>query len=323
MAAGAAVTAKLLSRPAEVLWDDHAREIPHAQHSRFAEIDGVRVHYQEAGPADAPPLILIHGFCSSTYVWREVFLPLVENGFRVIVPDLLGYGFSDKPRAGDYTFTAQARMIVGLLDRLGIERATLVGSSYGGAVAATCTLDFPERVARLVMVGAVINDEPVRQPIARLATAPLIGDMITPFMVDSVRLTRWRQKKKDCWPGSPLVYDEERIKAKHRPLRSSSAHRAVLRTLRNWSAQRIEQQAHSITQPALLIWGDHDNEIPLRNGEMLNEAMPDARLVVFRRCGHLPQEEYPAEFVGLVTEFSRGEKKIEETRSELQQMSAI
>ncbi|MBV9960197.1 MAG: alpha/beta hydrolase, partial [Acidobacteria bacterium] len=183
--AGAAVTAKLLSRPAEIAWDEHAELLPHARHSRFAVVEGARVHYQEAGEADAPPLVLIHGFCASTHVWREVFLPLAENGFRVIVPDLLGYGFSDKPRAGEYTLHEQARHIVGLLDELGLERATLVGSSYGGAVAATCALDFPARVTRLVLIGAVVNDEPVRQPMARLATAPVVGDLITPFMVDS------------------------------------------------------------------------------------------------------------------------------------------
>ncbi len=305
VAAGAAVTAKLLTRPEEILWDDHAREIPHSTHSRFADINGTRVHYQEAGSTGAPALLLIHGFCASTYVWRSVFLPLAEKGFRVIAPDLLGFGFSDKPRSGDYTFDSQARLVLGLMDHLGIEKATVVGSSYGGAVAATCAIDAPRRVSKLILIGAVINDEPVQQPLARLATAPVIGDLVTPFMIDSKALSRWRQKKKDVWAGSPLVLDEERITARHRPLRSSSAHRAVLLTLRNWNASRIENEAQSIKQPTLLLWGENDNEIPPRNGEILNETIPNSRLVVFRRCGHLPQEEYPAEFVELVAGFSK------------------
>lgn len=316
VAAGAAVTAKLLSRPSEVAWDEHAQELPHREHSRFMEIDGARVHYQEAGSPDAPPLILVHGFCASTHVWRFVFLPLAENGFRVIVPDLIGFGFSDKPRSGAYTFEAQARMIIRLMDHLGLEQATLVGSSYGGAVSATCALDYASRVSRLVLIGAVSNDEPVRQPLARLVTAPVVGDLVTPFMVDSRRLSRWRQKKKIYATSSPLVYDEERLKAHHRPLRAASAHRAVLRTLRNWSAVRIEQEAHRIKQPALLVWGENDTEIPLQHGERLQETMPDARLVVFRHCGHLPQEEYPQEFVEVVTEFCDDMKKVEEKQSE-------
>ncbi len=316
MAAGAAVTAKLLSRPDEVTFDEHGQQLPHREHSRFADIEGVRVHYQEAGALDAPPLILIHGFCASTHVWRAVFLPLAESGFRVIAPDLLGYGFSEKPRDGAYTFEAQARMLNGLMEHLNIERAMLVGSSYGGAVAATCALDYPSRVSKLVLIGAVINDEPVRQPIARLATAPLVGELVTPFMVDSRRLSRWRQKKKILATGSPLLYDEERLDAHHRPLRAASAHRAVLRTLRNWQAGRIEQQAHDIKQPTLLIWGENDLEIPLRHGESLHEKMPEARLVILRRCGHLPQEEYPQEFVEMVTEFCGDARKLEEQPKE-------
>src|SRR5918912_3198281 len=301
--AGAAMAVKLLRRPANVEWVEHARELPHADRSRFAEVSGVRVHYQEAGPLAAPPVILIHGFTASTFVWKDVLLPLADAGFRVIAPDLLGYGYSEKPRHGEYTIDAQARMILGLMDQLGIERAVLAGSSYGGAVAATCALDHPERVSRLVLISAVTNDEPMQQPMAKLARARVVGDLITPFMIDSRRLSRWRQKKKIRPPDSPLVYDEERLEAHHRPLRAANAHRAVLRTLRNWRASRIAQEAHRIRQTTLLVWGENDLEIPLRHGRHLQEAMPDARLVLFRHCGHLPQEEYPQEFTEVVTDF--------------------
>lgn len=93
------------------------------------------------------------------------------------------------------------------------------------------------------------------------------------------------------------------MRAHHRPLRASSAHRAVLLTLRRWSAARIEREAHRIQQPTLLIWGEDDVDIPLRHGQRMYERIPNARLIVFRRCGHLPQEEYPREFTELVTEF--------------------
>jgi pimeloyl-ACP methyl ester carboxylesterase len=304
--AGAALAVKLLSRPHDVEWTEDAEKLLHADRSRFADVDGVRVHYQEAGPMGAPPVILIHGFTASTLVWSDVLLPMAEAGFRVIAPDLVGYGYSEKPRRGEYTIDAQARMILRLMDQLEIEDAALVGSSYGGAIAATCALDHPERVSRLVLIDAVINDEPIRQPIARVARAPVVGDVLTPLMINSRALSRWRRKKKICAPGSPLIYDEARLEAHHRPLRGASAHRAVLRTLRGWHASRIEQEAHRITQPTLIIWGENDLEIPLRHGEYLHTVMPDARLIVFRRCGHLPQEEYPREFTEVVTGFVNG-----------------
>src|ERR1700730_17220218 len=150
----AAVATKLFTRARDVDWKQNRQLISHADHSRFAEVDGVLVHYQEAGNAADPVVVLIHGFSSSTLVWSRVFLRLADAGFRVIAVDLLGYGYSGKPRAGQYTIESQARMVVGLLATLGIERTNIVGSSYGGAVAATCALNHPDRLDKLVLVGA-------------------------------------------------------------------------------------------------------------------------------------------------------------------------
>jgi len=174
VAAGAIAT-KLLTRPRDVSWPESIKLIPHPEHSWFTCINGVRVHYQEAGDEDAPAIVLIHGFISSTLIWSDVFLPLAAAGFRVIAIDMPGYGYSDKPADGQYTIDWQAHTIVSLLDRLEIDTATIVGASYGGAVAATIALDYPERVERLVLVGTVSNDNILKQPMVRLACLPLIG----------------------------------------------------------------------------------------------------------------------------------------------------
>ena len=308
--AGTALAVKLLSRPRDIEWAKHVRDLDHAERSYFTDVEGVRVHYQEAGPEDAPPVLLIHGFCASTLVWSEVLLPIAEAGFRVIAPDLVGFGFSGKPKEGDYTIEAQARMIIRLMDQLGIERATLVGSSYGGAVAAVCALDYAERVERLVLVGAVINDEAKKQPLLRLVASPLMGDLISPLLLDSRRLMRWRTRR-IYGAGGTRAFDEKRMEARHLPLRAANTHRAVLRTLRRWKADRIAREAQRIRQPALLIWGENDLDIPLRHGEHLHRLMPNARLIVFRRCGHLPQEEYPREFTQLVADFCGSTKELE------------
>src|SRR5213078_3596372 len=85
--AAAAVVTKLLTRPRDVDWTKNREKVFHSEHSLFTEVDGVRVHYQEVGGKDAPALVLIHGFASSTLVWSSVFLKLAAAGFRVIVPD--------------------------------------------------------------------------------------------------------------------------------------------------------------------------------------------------------------------------------------------
>jgi pimeloyl-ACP methyl ester carboxylesterase len=299
---GTALAVKQLSRPRDVEWDEHAHELHHAEHSRFALIDGVRVHYQEAGANSAPPLLLIHGFTASNFVWNDVLLPIAEAGFRVIAPDLVGFGFSGKPKEGEYTIDSQARMILGLMDHLGIESATLVGSSYGGAVAATCALDYEERVERLVLVDAVINNHVKRRTLLRLAASPVIGDLISPLMIGSRRLVH-SQMRKGYAPENMHLFDESRMTSHHRPLLAASTQRAVLKSLRRWQAERIERDAHHIKQPTLLIWGENDPEIPLAHGLRLFERIASSRLIVFRRCGHMPMEEYPREFTELVVDF--------------------
>ncbi|HCX28666.1 MAG TPA: hypothetical protein DHU55_02675 [Blastocatellia bacterium] len=300
-ALAASVAAKLWLRPGDVEWEKNRELIFHADYSRFTEFDGVRVHYQEAGQANAPAIILIHGFAASNLVWSKVFLELADAGFRVIAPDLLGYGYSDKPRHLDYTIASQAKMVLSLLSQLGIKRTVLVGSSYGGAIAATIAIDRPELVEKLVLVGAVTNNRPTRYLLMRLFGSPIIGDILSPLLVGSRRLLRMRMKR--VYDRHSWVLDERRVSARHLPLATAGAHRAIIRTVRRWDADRISRDAHLIKQPTLLLWGDTDREVPLADGERLQQEMPNSRLLVFRECGHLPHEEYPQEFTKLVSEF--------------------
>ena len=296
------MTVKLLSRPHDVEWERHAHELHHAERSRFVEVEGVRVHYQEAGSTNAPAIILIHGFTASTLVWSDVLLPIAGSGFRVIAPDLAGFGFSGKPTDGEYTIEWQARLVLGLMDKLGIESATLVGNSYGGAVAAVCALDYPQRVERLVLVGAVSNDNVKKRLLLRLGRSPFLGDLISPLLLDLRWLVRQRMRRNRV---RRKEINEQRFEAHHRHLRTSSTQRAALSMLRRWHAERIRHDAHLIQQPVLLIWGEQDVEMPLEDGKYLHRLIPNSRLIVFRNCGHLPQEEYPQEFVELVTGFIR------------------
>ncbi|HEX4901152.1 MAG TPA: alpha/beta hydrolase [Pyrinomonadaceae bacterium] len=299
--ATAAVVTKLLARPRDVDLERSRDRIYHVEHSRFIDVNGLRVHYQEAGDPAAPPLFLIHGFLSSTFVWSRVFLGLAAAGFRVIAPDLIGYGYSAKPRNFDYSIESQAKMLAGLLERLGSNGATLVGSSYGGAVAATVALDQPELVRKLVLVGAVSNNEPKRFMMMRLVRTPVVGDIVSPLLAGSRRLLRARMKR--VYDRHQASLDEFRVDVRFLPLRAAGTHRAIIRTVRNWDAERIQREARLIKQPTLLIWGDNDPDVPLRDGEELQQQIESSRLLVFRDCGHHPQEEYPTSFTEAVLEF--------------------
>ncbi len=302
-AATLAVAAKLLLRPRDADWHKCREVVFHSEHSCFIDVDGIRVHYQEAGDRSAPAMVLIHGFASSTLVWSKVFLTLAAAGYRVIAVDMLGYGYSAKPRNGEYTIPGQAKLLMRLLDHVGIARAIFVGSSYGGAVAATCALDYPDRVEKLILVGTVNNNRPLEFTLMRLFGAPVFGDVVSPLLIGSRRLLRRRMKR--VYDRHSWVLDERRVDARHLPLRAAGTQRAIIRTVRGWDAERISRDAHLIQQSTLLLWGENDLEIPLADGERLHAEIPGSRLIVFLNCGHLPHEEYPEAFTNVVIDFCK------------------
>ena len=146
--AAIAFTAFWFTRPADVSFEEVRASVPNSQYSRFAEIDGVRVHYQEKGTGT--PLILIHGFTSSVFSWKDVFEPLSKK-FHVIAVDLKGFGFSGKPD-GDYTRRAQATLVAHFLDYLKIDNAWLCGNSMGGDVSLNLAVQNPRQVAGLILI---------------------------------------------------------------------------------------------------------------------------------------------------------------------------
>jgi pimeloyl-ACP methyl ester carboxylesterase len=299
---GAAIAWKFLSRADTVHWEQVAGDLHHADHSAFVEVDGLRVHYQEFGEPTAPVMLLIHGYSASTFTWKTSAPMFAENGFRVIAVDLIGFGFSSKPSWFDYAIGSQTRVVERLMDRLGIGSALVVGSSYGGAVASTLALDYPERVSKLVLVDAVTNDEPIDQVIAQLAKTPVIGELLSVFLVDSRAFVRSRMLTSMA-PGNHHLVNDARIDSVRRPLSAADGHNSMLHTLRSWHAQRIDHDAHLIDQPTLLLWGELDIVVPPHNGRNLHRLIPDSRLVMFKNCGHVPQEECPTDFVRIVSDF--------------------
>lgn len=296
------VAVKMLTRAATVNWEDVVGKIAHSERSHFVNVDGVRMHYQKFGDATNPPMILIHGYTASVYVWKTVAPMLADNGFRVIAVDLVGFGWSEKPRSFEYSIEAQARVMSRFMDRLGIRQATIVGNSYGGAVALNLALDHPKCVDKLILVDPVTNDEPKDHPILRLVSFRGLGEIITPLVADSRFFLRSRMQQTLARANHHLITDE-RMNAIRRPLLSKEAHHSLLATSRNWDAKRLEKEARLIRQPTLIIWGEEDKVIPIKHGYKLHNEMPNSRLVVLKDCGHVPPEEKSEIFTKLVTKF--------------------
>lgn len=304
-AAGAAVAVKMLTRADTVDFEDVRELVPLSEHSRFAAVDGMKLHYQEFGDDTKPTVLLIHGYRSSAYVWRSSAQLIADQGLHVLAIDLVGFGYSEKPRWFEYSIQAQGRVLVRFMNRLGIGRATIVGSSYGGAVAATLALDYAERVEKLVLSDAVINDNAKAHPILRLAAIPGLGEAITPFVADSRAFLKNRMHHTLSAASQHLI-TEDRLENILRPMRAADGHHSLLATSRNWHANRVEQDAHLITQPTLILWGEEDNVTPVSDGYKLHDLIENSRFVVLKNCGHVPQEEKPENFSRLVADFCHG-----------------
>ena len=273
--------------------------------SRFAEINGLQVHYKIAGRGQ-PTLMLLHGFGVSVFSWREVMEPLSKIGM-VIAFDRPAFGLTERPLPGQwvgespYSAEYQVELTVGLLDTLGVERAILVGNSAGGATSMLTALTYPERVQALVLVDpAVYNhgggmgllrffaDTPQMQRIG-----PLVARRIRGWGIDFAR-SAWHDPSQitaEVWEGYL------------KPLQAENWDRALWELTRASRSHNLTERLAEIQMPCLVITGDDDRIVPTDQSIRLADELPDAELVVIPDCGHIPHEECPESFLQAATDF--------------------
>ncbi|MGB9593235.1 MAG: alpha/beta fold hydrolase, partial [Anaerolineae bacterium] len=246
---------------------------------------GVSLFLYDAGPAEAPPLVLIHGLGSEADTWRHVIPPLVKQ-FRVIAVDLPGFGRSDKPRRA-YTVPFFCDALVELLDALGIARAGLVGHSLGAVIAHFAALQRPDRVERLVLV-----DGGLFAPSQKLDAATLL------FLIPGVGEYLYRRFQKDAdaayrslgpyyahldgLPESEREFLYRRVNERVRDEDQRRAFFSAFRRLALWlpAQQRgLRERLANLAVPTLVIWGEADRINPVAMARALAAAQPSARLV--------------------------------------------
>lgn len=265
---------------------------------RFETLAGHRVRFVRAG--SGPAVVLIHGFGSSIFTWRDV-LPALAKDRDVVALDLPGFGGSDQP--ADLAADLFPAVVTGLMERLGLARASLVGNSMGGAVAVQLATATPERVERLVLVDAAgyrmgAAQRPVLLRVVGSAPLAVVLERL-PFRRRLVR-TALRQVFHD----DGLV-SEERVEEYLAPFARPGALRAVRSLLRSREAQAgaFGDVVARVRVPTLIVWGREDAWIPVADADRFAAHIPGARKVVLDSCGHLPQEERPAELLQLLEEF--------------------
>jgi pimeloyl-ACP methyl ester carboxylesterase len=264
---------------------------------RFDTVRGHRIRYLRSGSGSA--VVLLHGFASSVYTWRDV-LPALARDHDVLALDFPGFGQSDQPPdldAGEFP-----DVVISLMDRLGISRAAVVGNSLGGATAVGVAATRPDRVSALVLLdSAGFNLDAKDRPWLLRAMGGRTGKALERLPIRG-RLLRvgLRQVFYD-----PALVTQERFDEYLAPLVRPGAIEAMrgLLLARARQSSAFREQVTAVRAPALVIWGREDRWIPVEQADLFTAAIPGARKVVLDRCGHLPQEERPGEVLRLLAEF--------------------
>jgi pimeloyl-ACP methyl ester carboxylesterase len=237
------------------------------------------------------PVVFIHGIGASIYGWRYQLPAAVAAGYRVIAFDNRGFGFSGKPRGGQgYSNADYTRLVVALLDSLGISSAVLVGHSMGGAIAAEVALRYPDRVRGMVLIDAAGFG--VRWPgVLRIARWPFVGAVATAFRGRWVtgRIVR-------SMFANPSKVTEADVDQYYAPVPDPDFGRALRSVLRQFRFDTLGggrlAQVHT---PTLILWGDADRFIPLAVGTRFAHELPRSEFVLVSHAGHDAPEEAPDE----------------------------
>lgn len=259
------------------------------------QVTGLMTNYHDVGSGET--VLLIHGSGPGVSAWANwrLTLPTLSQSFRVIAPDMVGFGFSERPVDYPYSMENWVAQSVGLLDVLKIERASVVGNSFGGALALALAIRHPERVNKLVLMGSVGVPFKITEGLDRvwgyepsLETMKGLLDIFAynrALVTDELAELRYQASIRDGFQESfAAMFPAPR----QRWVDAMTSHLADIRALPHHT---------------LIIHGRDDKVIPLQNAYQLLDLIEQAELHVFGQCGHWTQIEHASRFNRLVAEF--------------------
>ena len=269
--------------------------------SRWLEVEGLRMHYVDEG--DGPPVLLLHGEPTWSYLWRNVIPPLVAAGYRAIAPDLIGFGLSDKPAdISWYSYDRHVASVEHLVEELGLRGLTLVVHDWGGPIGLRLAVEREALVDRLVVLDTAIGGgrppsetwlrfrEVVRRTAEAIDPVRLVEAGTVGGLSDDVRAAYAAPFPTPESKAGALAFPELVPAEPEHP--NAGPMNRVREALRSWR------------KPALVVWGAEDGVLPVEHAHAFAQLLPGAREpVILEGAGHFLQEDRPAELAAAMLAF--------------------
>jgi pimeloyl-ACP methyl ester carboxylesterase len=297
-------------RSARLAGDDYGataqpdwRQVDWPAHLHRTEIDGRSVNYVDIGAGEREPVVFVHGLGGQWQNWLEN-IPRAAQERRVIALDLPGFGLSEMPR-DPITISGYARTVEALAEQLGLGRVDVVGNSMGGYVSAELAIQFPQRVDQLLLVSAAGITS------ASLAHAPILtlGRIATAIVTYTAAQDRSLAARPKTRHGSLLFVARHPSRLKgdfaYEAFFKGTGKPGFMDALRANLDYDFRERLPEIRVPTLIVWGENDSIIPVRDAHEFERLIPDSRKVVMKDTGHVAMAERPQTFNELMMEFLR------------------
>ncbi len=264
-------------------------------------VKGLGIHYRAAG--EGSPVLLLHGWPTSSHMWRNILPRLAASGLRAIAPDLPGFGASDKPSEAPYTLDFHAEVIDGFLRALSVERTSLVVHDVGGPVGLLWAVRHPDRVDRLVVLDTIVYPRVALGMRALLAAMRLPGvDTLFTSPTGLSLVMRLGVVNRRMMAGDVLA-------GYLAPFATRQDRRTLCKALTSLRPDQFAEIARELRAlrnvPTLIAWAEKDSFLPASEMRRLQRDLPHARAVTLPGCGHFLTEDKPEQIGSLLTGFLR------------------
>ncbi|MCI0796227.1 MAG: alpha/beta fold hydrolase [Chloroflexi bacterium] len=279
----------------------------------YAEVDGIRLHYVDEGTG--PPILMVHGQPTWSYLYRKMIPPLVAAGYRCVAPDLMGFGLSDKPtEESAYTLRRHVELITGLVEKLNLQGVTILGQDWGGPISLRYAIDHQSNVRSLVILNTLVKITPIPLFFSLMFRSGGFSSFLSKRL-DLFRKMAFGGKLMFKRPMDPRA--KEQYKMPHQKAASRAGIAAFPKMIPNNADHPnatyitdIEDTLRVWDLPVLVMFSDKDLAFKVEEGQRIAAMVPNGRFQVVENAGHYLQEDAGPELAERMVTFLRDEAEI-------------